>query len=300
MKKIVSVLLLVVLLASALPAWASGDAPVKVNALKWKEEVKLDFIRFSIDNCALYRSPLEVIDNYPNTFAALEDTKYFVMNGTVENPKKAALSFDNLFGQVTFDNGEAYPFEFKTLKENQMALDAELAGNASQKWFLIAQIPAELADTFKSAKVRVNFYDRLKKNAETDQDGDYFYSVNITEKKAASIQQTAEKKLVYFKEKSKLPRPESYVDVILNSKFEKKDENRTIIQCNYYYYAKYSDASITELVDAYIAALKQEGLSVKKTTTSIMTDYLVQSGKATLAHVIYSEGNPSVTITIKR
>ncbi|MBR1586421.1 MAG: hypothetical protein IJ662_12845 [Clostridia bacterium] len=279
---------------------AKAEADSKTYALKWKEQVELDFIRFSIDNCALYRSMYEVLPENHYTLDVKKGTKYFVLNGTVENPGSSSMAVYSMHAQVTFDNGETYPFEIRVLPEEKTYLNYDVDAKTSTQWFMFAEISESLAKSFKTAKVRINFFDQFAEYASTEAEGDYFFSVNITEKKADAIRKTTAKKVTYFKEKSKLPKPESYVDVVLSSVSEGKNVNGKVVEYYYYYYARYSDSSMEKLVTSYINALKKAGLTIKKKTSYSTTTYTITSGKTELGSVSYYDGSSGMTVYFKK
>ena len=125
----------------------------------------------------------------------------------------------------------------------------------------------------------------FEKRPEYDFEGDYFYGVKISDSKMASIKKTPKKKKTYFKEKSKMPMPDSFVDVCLTSRTKTKDNNVSVYQ--YQFTRKYSDGeSAKQMFNRYVSQLKKEGLKV----TLVRGTYKVFDGKKQIASM-WNDGN---------
>ena len=235
-------------------------------SLKWKEEVKLSFLEFQLNNAFVYRSDRDALTKVDYTLDVKKGKKYVVFTGTVVNPGDRYLRLDNYcHTEVILDGKKTYKAEIKTTTDNRYYSGTVDAGN-KQKLFIIAEVPESVLKSAKSATLKFSFYNGLSKVPGYDFQGDYFFGMKLSEAKLTAMRKGTARKKTYFKESAKLPVPTSYVDVLQgggpNRTKGSVTGNRTGYQ--YIFRNRYSDGNTKKLCTSYINALIKDGFKVEK------------------------------------
>ena len=291
---------------------AEETAKKKTVVLKWGDEITLDFISFSLENAVVLRSLEQMIENTPWTFSPTKGKKYLVVYGTVKNLQNVSIWINNAFAEVTLDGKDTYKMYMYAFHQGDTYINSTLNQDATARLLLSAEIPEAAADSFTTAQVQLNINNFMSSIPQKAYEGDFIFQLGIDESKARSAQKGPARKKVTFtfgKNKS-LPSPASYLDVILEdgAEFETMhpSSGKSAKVKHYFFRSRFEGDTLQDTVNAYLNALKGDGLTTKKLTgkkskynDENRTFYIIKKGKTEVGWIdLSSSDNYSASIYI--
>ena len=294
---------------------AKETAEEKLQKLKWKEEVTLDFMSFSLDNVKVYRSPSQMIDDYPSNymFSTVKGKKFLVVYGTAKNLSNNQYWLSNMRARVVLDEKDTYDMDIYTVQKGDTYYGNSVVNpKGTAKLCLAAELPEDVADSFKTALVRFSLNNYITGRPQKDFEGDFFFQINIGEDKAKSARKAPARKKTYFEyEKNKsIPKPSSYMDAYEENGSSYQTTHPTNNKaCNIKYFyirSRFDGETPAMLVKDYVKYLKKEGLTVKKVSgektnyqDENFTFYIINKGKTPLGWIqLQSNDTYSATVYI--
>lgn len=285
---------------------AKESADKKLQKLEWKEEITLDFMSFSLENVKVYRSLDQMIDDYPETWSMslTKGKKYLVVYGTAKNLSNNQYWLSSIRAQVVLDEKDTYDTNVYTVKKGDTYCGNSLDVKGTAKLCLAAEVPEDIADSFKTAQVRFSLYNFMAGKPQKDFEGDFFFQLDIGEDKVKSAKKGPTRKKAFFKyEKNKsVPKPSSFTDVRENGGDTYQDmcpsDGKSYEVQSWYLIKRFDGDKFATLVKAYIKGLKQEGLTVttldgkkSKYQNANYTYYIIKKGKTLLGWISLRNNN---------
>ena len=294
---------------------ARESAKKKLHALKWNEEITLDFMSFSFEDVKIYRSMYQVIDNYPDTWtlSTVKGKKYLALYGTAKNPGNDSLLLSSIRAEVILDGQNTYKMSVYAAQKGDTYLNSWLNGKTTAKLCFIAELPDAVANSFTAAQIRFNLNNYLAGGSpKKDYEGDFFFQLSFGEAKAKAARKgpaRAKTYYVYGKNKA-IPRPSSYTDVTEteSNTFQNMhpSSGKSYNIKSFYFHSRFDGETPLEVINVYVKGLKGDGFTVAKVDgrkskyqNENCTFYTINKGKTPLGWIeVYGANAYDATIYI--
>ena len=273
--------------------WARKQADQAANSraypLAWDEEVRVGFASMKLSGfqaCRELRSPSGVGLLEKDT----PGSKYLTATGTISNQGGASVNRYAISVQVVVDG--QYTYDGLAMFENNGSLDMKLPAAASGKLYLYAQVPDEIALSFREAKVLFGFNDQFKTNPRNPEEADFFFALTADEALSARAKQEPPKEKTYFEESPSLPVPTSYADVKQSGRSSSKS-NGKVTKIEYRYRLMYDSDQGEQVFAKYIEGLRADGYKIETSGGS----YVISNGNKKIATVSFDSAQLTVNVT---
>lgn len=162
----------------------SNEPQIDYNEIHFGDLISLDFVEFTIDGAS---SGDEIRPDKPERVysykADKEDEKYIYLYGTIKNVSGEKFEFaDNMYAKMTFDDKYNYSASIAADEGGSLSyIYADLNPLKSEKFYILASIPDELAEQYTQVVVKFGFAENFDGAYIFQEDEcDYLYSVTVT------------------------------------------------------------------------------------------------------------------------
>ena len=152
--------------------------------INFGEQISLDFVEITIEGAS---SGDEIRpDNPQSVYRYMSDNegeKYVYLYGTIKNISGNQYEFaDNMYAHMTFDDKYNYSANITADEDGGFSyIYAYLDPLKSEKFYIIASIPDELADQYAQIKVKLGFAENFDGAYNIQENEcDYLYSVTVS------------------------------------------------------------------------------------------------------------------------
>lgn len=160
------------------------EPEVKSKNISFNELISLDFVEITIEGAA---SADEIRPDNPKRVYSYksdkDDETYVYLYGTIKNVSGEKFEFaDHMYAKMTFDDKYNFNASITADEGGDFSyIYAYLDPLKSEKFYIIASIPDELAEQFNEVEVKFGFREGFdyKYNIQ-ENECDYLYSVNLT------------------------------------------------------------------------------------------------------------------------
>lgn len=156
----------------------------KSKAINFGEQISLDFVEITIDGAS---SGEEIKPDNPDRVyrysSDQEGEKYVYLYGTIKNISGNKYEFaDNMYAKMTFDDKYNYNANITADEGGTFSyIYAYLDPLKSERFYITASIPDELAEQYKKVEVKFGFAENFDGEYNIQENEcDYLYSVTVT------------------------------------------------------------------------------------------------------------------------